>query len=108
MITLSTIKAEAIKRFDEKFPELWDSCDGREGYAGEIQDEVKHFLSQEIDRAVEAVVKVIEDTKKNVPPYPVEEGVTGGRNEAMRDGAKLGYFDALNDLLQKLSTLKEK
>ena len=104
MTTLPTIKAEAIKRFEEEFGLYRDT--EHEYYAGHIR-EFKVFLLSEIDRAVASIVGVVEDMKKNVPPYPVEEGVTGGRNEAMRDGARLGYFQALDDLLQKLSFTKE-
>ena len=79
----------------------------RDKYKTKIE-QVSDLLLSEIDRAVDCIIGEVEEMKNYAPPYPVREGVTDGRNEAMQDGARRGYFDALNDLLQKLSTLKEK
>ena len=105
MITLSTIKAEAIKRLDKVVDPIYSNAEC--SFAENLHVELRELLSSEIDRAVDCIIGEVEEMKNYAPPYPVREGVTDGRNEAMQDGARRGYFDALNDLLQKLSTLSK-
>ena len=97
MTTLSTIKAEAVKRFESEFCNnhqkpirflrsvFYDEQDGAE--------QIEQFLLSEIDRAVSATMGDLEKWAKKV---------TTGNN-----GGKYPWI-ALNDLLQKLSSLKEK
>ncbi len=57
----------------------------------------------EIQTAIEAektrIADLIEEQRKNAPPFPVEEGVTDGRNEAMKWGAQFAYNLALQTIL---------
>lgn len=44
-------KEKILKEFNEKFPELWSSNDGREGYDRRVESDVMDFLISAIDRA---------------------------------------------------------
>ena len=47
------MKEEILKEFNKKFPELWSSNDGREGYDSRVESDVMDFLLSAIDRAHE-------------------------------------------------------
>jgi len=79
--SVDTIKAEAMKRFDVFYE--YDESEWLEA-----RDKVKDFITSEIDRVVEAVVGKIKKMEKE---------------ERYGD-----FWISKNDLLQKLSTLKEK
>ncbi len=108
-MTFSNLKKEAVRKFNKKFILRPFEPDGDWSWSNDaIPWKIKDFWLFEIDRVVSCVVEIIEEMKSNIPPYPVEESMTDGINEAMRDGARIGYYQALDDLLQKLSSLKEK
>ena len=88
---LSTIKAEAIKRFDKFWVELM--FEGIVTGKPNVGERVSDFLSSEIDRTMGGTVEDLEKWAKKV---------TTGNN-----GGEYPWI-ALNDLLQKLSSLKEK
>lgn len=46
-------KEEILKEFNKKFPELWSSNDGREGYDSRVESDVMDFLLSVIDRVYE-------------------------------------------------------
>jgi len=46
-------KEEILKEFNKKFPELWSSNDGREGYDSCVESDVMDFLLSVIDRVYE-------------------------------------------------------
>jgi len=105
MTNLDKIKDEAMKRFEKEFGLYRDT--EHEYYAGHIR-EFKVFLLSEIDRAVEATVKKIREEKATF------EQIRGKRT-CSRHGVWSGDCSCediinpfIDDLLQKLSSLKEK
>ena len=47
------MKKEILNEFNKKFPELWSSNDGREGYDSRVESDVMDFILSAIDRAYE-------------------------------------------------------
>ena len=94
MTTLDTIKAEAIKRLDEVVNPIYSNVEC--SFAENLHVELRELLSSEIDRAVDLVTEEIEQWAKENYISEDEDGLMV---------AEKGYNQALNDLLQKLSTL---
>ena len=63
-------KEEILKEFNKKFPELWSSNDGREGYDSRVESDVMDFLLSVIDRVYE------EGRKKKKEKSTFEGGVS--------------------------------
>ena len=47
------MKKEILNEFNKKFPELWSSNDGREGYDSRVESDVMDFILSAIDGAYE-------------------------------------------------------
>lgn len=47
---------EIIEEFREKFPYLYDGCDGRTGYDGEVTEDVKNFILQALEQKEREIV----------------------------------------------------
>ncbi len=108
MTNLDTIKTEAVKRFEEKFCFVGDSgkyhllSDWTPHYSEEpIAEDIKEFILSEIDRAVvEAKLEAAEE---------IWQAIDAGFEKFKIDVAMRPIINKYNDdLLQKLSTLKEK
>lgn len=55
------------ERFKEKFPHLFDGCDGREGYDMEVTDDVLVFLRKEKELSYrEGRASMAEDVRKEI------------------------------------------
>jgi len=61
-----TMREDILKDYFDKFPTLYSSCDGREGYDADVTKEVKDFLSQVIDRVQ---LELLEEIKKELEKY---------------------------------------
>lgn len=48
-----TLIEQEIAEFDKKYPELFSSCDGREGYDAEVSQDIKQYLRTFASRIVE-------------------------------------------------------
>ncbi len=46
---IDSYKEQKLEEFEKKFPELWSSNDGREGYDRRVESDVMDFLSKTID-----------------------------------------------------------
>jgi hypothetical protein len=59
---LKQIEAE----FDEKYPELWSSNDGREGYDSEISQTVKSFYTSQMKSLLKEYLEWAEVIKNEI------------------------------------------
>ena len=76
------MEKEILNEFNKKFPELWSSNDGREGYDSRVESDVMDFLLSAINRAY-------------------EEGCQDGFNDGYSDSQKTASEDIKNNYVPK-------
>ena len=74
---ISQILKENEKEFDEKFPELWGSNDGREGYDSFVKEDVKSFLLSSQTNLIKGLIEEVEKRMElhrhnSIPSYTAD------------------------------------
>ena len=86
------IYEQILKEFDDEFEgELWL---GTRDYETSHRAEIKSFLKQSFIKYLEGEVERLETLE--VPPYPIED-YSNNNLVALRDGAIMGYNQAISD-----------
>lgn len=64
-------KSDWEKSFEEKFPELWGSNDGREGYDRDVKSDVKAFIQEILSNREKEIADEVESLK------PIQQMING-------------------------------
>lgn len=114
MTTLSKLKEEGRREFDQKFPCLvkpvgytFDRYGKKEEVEGMTyeKDNVMAFLTAQIEKAY---LSALSDVEKGLPEKQTQEWVDYGENKLLRKQHQVAYNKALSAVKEVINKLKEK
>lgn len=86
-MTTKDILNQMEKSFDEKFPEMWGSNDGREGYDTDIKETVIDFFSSNLRTLLESFGEEI--MSASIGAIPTSDDYAKGWNDSRQENYKV-------------------